>query len=207
MVEAGGREAVIGGNVYPKYATRNPVARALVQGFLRQLDRLVAASGARAVHEVGCGEGYLAERLARAGLEVRGTDLSAEAVGAGLRRLAAGGPEVALEVRDLYALRPPEDAAELVVACEVLEHLPDPERALETLVALARPHLIVSVPREPLWRLLNLARGRYLTALGNTPGHLQHFSTRRFVDLVGRHARIEEIRTPLPWTMLRCRVR
>ncbi|MDX1541339.1 MAG: hypothetical protein R3349_08030, partial [Geminicoccaceae bacterium] len=105
-----------------------------------------------------------------------------------------------------YRLAAPDDASELVVACEVLEHVPDPERAVARLATLARPHLIVSVPREPLWRVLNVARGRYVRALGNTPGHLQHFSTRRFVELIARHARIEDIRTPLPWTMLRCRI-
>jgi len=27
----------------------------------------------------------------------------------------------------------------------------------------------VSVPREPLWRMLNMARGAYWKSLGNTP--------------------------------------
>jgi hypothetical protein len=65
--------------------------------------------------------------------------------------------------------------------------------------------LILSVPREPLWRLLNIARGHYMCSFGNTPGHLQHWSASRFRSLVGRHAEIVESRTPLPWTMLLCR--
>ena len=40
-------------------------------------------------------------------------------------------------------------------------------------------HLLVSVPREPLWRALNMLRGAYWRALGNTPGHLNHWSKRR----------------------------
>ena len=44
--------------------------------------------------------------------------------------------------------------------------------------------LLVSVPREPLWRGLNLARGSYLRELGNTPGHLNHWSKRRFASLL-----------------------
>ena len=39
-------------------------------------------------------------------------------------------------------------------------------------------HLLVSVPREPLWRALNVARGAYLRELGNTPGHVNHWSKR-----------------------------
>ena len=94
-----------------------------------------------------------------------------------------------------------------MLCCEVLEHVPDPARALAVLAALARPHLIVSVPREPLWRALNLARGRYWRALGNTPGHLQHWSTPAFLALLQQHLEVVELRTPLPWTIARCRVR
>ena len=196
-------EPVIGGNVYPKYTTRNLIARRLVDGFLHHLDDLVRSTGARRIHEVGCGEGHLATRLARAGYQVRGTDLSPAAIVEGRQR--AAGLSLDLEVADLYELTAPGDAAELVLCCEVLEHVPDPERALARLCELAKPHLIVSVPREPLWRMLNMARGRYLAELGNTPGHLQHFARGRFVELVGRFATVEEIRTPLPWTMLSCR--
>ena len=205
MIHEGPAGAVIGGNVYPKYATRNPIARAMVGGFLRTLDELVAATGARSVHEVGCGEGHLLTRFRDMGLTARGSDLSAAAIDEARIRLAERGPEVPLQVRDLYALAPPADAEDLVVCCEVLEHVPDPGRAFAVLARLARPHLIVSVPREPLWRILNVARGRYVTAFGNTPGHLQHFSTRRIIDLAARHVEVVEVRTPTPWTMLHCR--
>jgi 2-polyprenyl-3-methyl-5-hydroxy-6-metoxy-1,4-benzoquinol methylase len=196
---------VIGGNVYPKYTTRNPLARLLVDNFARSLDGLVERTGARQVHEVGCGEGFLSSRLANRGLRVRGSDLSAAAIEEARTRAGEHGLAIPFQVADLYSLSPDTDAAELVICCEVLEHVPDPERALRTLAGLARPWLILSVPREPLWRLLNMARGHYLRSLGNTPGHLQHWSASRFRHLVGCHAEIVESRTPLPWTMLLCR--
>ena len=89
----------------------------------------------------------------------------------------------------------------------VLEHLDDPARALGVLLRLAQPHPIVSVPREPLWRMLNMARCRYWRALGNTPGHLQHWSTRGFLALLEDQLEVREVRTPLPWTMALCRRR
>jgi hypothetical protein len=64
----------------------------------------------------------------------------------------------------------------------------------------------VSVPREPLWRVLNLARGAYWTQLGNTPGHLNHWSRSAFVRLLLRHGEVVEARSPFPWTMLLVRV-
>jgi 2-polyprenyl-3-methyl-5-hydroxy-6-metoxy-1,4-benzoquinol methylase len=114
---------------------------------------------------------------------------------------------VTFRVADLHDLNPPEAGAELVVCCEVLEHLADPARALALLARLAQPHLIVSVPREPLWRVLNVARGRYWAAMGNTPGHLQHWSARDFLALLEHHVEVREVRTPLPWTMALCRRR
>ena len=113
-------------------------------------------------------------------------------------------------VRSVYELSEHEDRADLVVCCEVLEHLQDPRAALTRLEAAADRHLILSVPREPLWRALNVLRGAYLRDLGNTPGHVQHWSRRafvRFVSAVSTRFDIIDQCTPTPWTMLFCRRR
>ena len=73
--------------------------------------------------------------------------------------------------------------------------------------ACAKRWLLVSVPREPLWRGLNMARGAYWKDLGNTPGHLNHWSKRSFVALLSRHGEVVEARSPFPWTMLLVRLR
>lgn len=200
-------EPVAGGNHYPKYTTHNPLARLLVDGFMGALADLAERTGAGQVHEIGCGEGFLSTMLARRGFTVRGSDISPSAVADARCRAAELGLPIAFRVADLHSLRSPEDDAELVVCCEVLEHLADPAAALALLARLAQPHLIVSVPREPLWRMLNMARGRYWTALGNTPGHLQHWSTRSFLAMLESHVDVCEVRTPLPWTMALCRRR
>ncbi len=75
-------------------------------------------------------------------------------------------------------------------AIEVLEHVPDPEHTVAEMARVASGHLLVSVPREPLWRGLNMARGAYLKELGNTPGHLNHWSKRSFVELLSRHGEV-----------------
>jgi 2-polyprenyl-3-methyl-5-hydroxy-6-metoxy-1,4-benzoquinol methylase len=201
------RAAEGGGNVYDKYSTLHPIERRLVSGFLAQLVQLVDQTGAGEAHEVGCGEGELALRLAARGLRVRGSDAFAEVIGEARRRAAAAGAEVAYETRPVQELDPERDAAELVLCCEVLEHLDDPAAALETLTALAQPWLIVSVPREPLWRALNLARLKYVRDLGNTPGHLHHWSRGGFVRFLEPRLEVVEVRSPLPWTMALCRVR
>jgi 2-polyprenyl-3-methyl-5-hydroxy-6-metoxy-1,4-benzoquinol methylase len=199
--------AELGGNVYDKYGTSNPVARRLMAGFMSDLDELVERSGASEAHEVGCGEGEVSIRLARRGIRVRGTDAFPRVLEEARRRAAAAGVEVDFEAAAVEELDPATHAAELVLCCEVLEHLEDPRRGLEMLARLARPWLIASVPREPLWRALNLARLSYVGALGNTPGHLSHWSKRGFERFLGERFEVVEIRSPIPWTMALCRAR
>jgi 2-polyprenyl-3-methyl-5-hydroxy-6-metoxy-1,4-benzoquinol methylase len=199
-----------GGNVYDKYRTRHPVERRLVEGFVNQLAGLVARTGATEVHEVGCGEGELLLRLAAGGLwpanaSLRGSDVSTEVIEEARRRAGAAGVDIRFKAASIHGLDPVEDSAELVLCCEVLEHLDDPVAGLEVAARLARPWLVVSVPREPLWRALNLARLKYVKALGNTPGHRQHWSRRAFLDFLDRRVELVDVRRPLPWTMALCR--
>ena len=175
-------------------------------GFMSQLDELVERTGATEAHEVGCGEGELAIRLAHRGIRMRGTDAFPQVLEEARRRAADAGVEIDFEATPVEDLTPNRHAAELIVCCEVLEHLDDPERALDVLAGLARPWLIASVPREPLWRALNLARLSYVSDLGNTPGHLSHWSKRDFVRFLTRRFEVTEVRSPTPWSMVLCRV-
>lgn len=196
---------IVVGNVYDKVGTRNPIARALIRGFMAGFDALLDQSGAREVHEVGCGEGNLSARLRDKGLIVRGSDFSEIIIAEARRRHDAAG--IRFDVRSIYDLAPDVDSAPLVVCCEVLEHLDDPERALTNLAAIVREWCILSVPREPIWSLMNLARGKYLSDWGNTPGHVQRWGSRDFLAMVERHFEIVDVRRPLPWTMVLARPR
>src|SRR3712207_324087 len=99
-----------------------------------------------------------------------------------------------------------DDAFDVASAIEVLEHVPDPAHTVAEMARVASGWLLVSVPREPLWRGLNMARGAYWKDLGNTPGHLNHWSKRSFVQLLSKHGEVVEARSPFPWTMLLVRV-
>jgi 2-polyprenyl-3-methyl-5-hydroxy-6-metoxy-1,4-benzoquinol methylase len=196
---------VVVGNAYDKYGSRNPLVRAIMRGFENALAELVARAAPSSIHEVGCGEGYWVLRWKRDGFDARGSDFSQEAIR--LARLNAaehGLPAELFGVRSIYELEPERDGADLVVCCEVLEHLERPEDALRALERVVRRHLIVSVPREPLWRALNLARGKYAARLGNTPGHVQHWSRSGFTRLMARHFDVVAVRSPVPWTIALC---
>jgi 2-polyprenyl-3-methyl-5-hydroxy-6-metoxy-1,4-benzoquinol methylase len=91
---------------------------------------------------------------------------------------------------------------DMATAIEVLEHVPDPETTVAEMARCASGHLLVSVPREPIWRMVNFARGQYVKDWGNTPGHVNHWSKRSFVSMLAQHGDVIEARSPFPWTML-----
>jgi 2-polyprenyl-3-methyl-5-hydroxy-6-metoxy-1,4-benzoquinol methylase len=189
------------GNTYDKYGSTNPVVRRLMATFEADLDELFVAAAPASVLDVGCGEGVLTEQWAdRLGSgRIVGVDLDDPK----LRAEWARRQRPNLEYRTMTAGDLPFDAAEfeLAAAIEVLEHVPDPEHTVSEMARVASRHLLASVPREPLWRGLNMARGAYLRQLGNTPGHVNHWSKAAFVRMLGRHGDVREVRSPFPWTM------
>jgi 2-polyprenyl-3-methyl-5-hydroxy-6-metoxy-1,4-benzoquinol methylase len=199
-------EAVPTGNTFDKYGSANPVVRRLMAGFESALQELLDLASPGSVLDVGCGEGVLTERWARrlAPATVVGLDLEDPKLAAqwqarrreNLRFQTGSAAELPFGDREF----------DLVAAIETLEHVPEPELALAEMARVAARHLLVSVPREPLWRALNLARGAYVRELGNTPGHVNHWSKRSFAALLARHGELTELRAPFPWSMALVRV-
>ena len=200
-------DGIIAGNLYDKYGTKNPFARYLMKGFINSLNELDAATGALEIHEIVCGEGNLSVGLAKQNKTVSASDFSKQIIAKARENAEKHHVDINFKVAGIYDLTPENDAAELIICCEVLEHLEDPQRELRILTQLAKSYLIISVPREPLWNILNLARGKHITRLENTPGHVQHWSKRGFLKMVGNYFHICEVKTPLPWTMVLCRTK
>ena len=194
------------GNTFDKYASRNPISRRLVDGFLRAHEELLAKTTASGILDIGCGEGFLLSRIRSAHPTSR---LLAMDLDEGVVREANNlCPEPHYLQADAQYLPLRDGCVELVVACEVLEHVPSPGKALQEIhrVLASGGYLLASVPWEPVWRILNLARAKYVSALGNTPGHINHFRRREFRQLVQQFGfEIVEVRRPLPWTFLLAR--
>lgn len=198
-------KGVVVGNTYDKYGSRNPIVRKIMRGFESTLLELVNIANPSSIYEAGCGEGYWVLRWCEQGLAVRGSDFSSTVIElAKTNAIERNLPADLFNQRSIYELQPDEDSADLVVCCEALEHLAQPETALQVLNRIAQKHAIFSVPREPIWRVLNIARGKYWSQFGNTPGHIQHWSQRDFIELVSRYLKVEQVRAPFPWTMLLC---
>jgi SAM-dependent methyltransferase len=125
-----------------------------------EFDRLPLGPGSR-VLDLGCGEGRHAVAAARDAGEVVGVDLDPDRLRAAREdydTYAEGTPGSFLR-GDALSLPFADDAFDVVVCSEVLEHIPDYEAALGELRRVCRPGgtLAVSVPREGpervCWRL------------------------------------------------------
>ncbi len=199
-------EAVPTGNTYDKYGSTNPVVRRLMAGFHGSLDELFERAAPESVLDVGCGEGVLTSEFAERvnGGRVVGIDLEDAKLQEEWEQRRR--PNCEYRVEEATSLSFGDDEFDMAAAIEVLEHVPDPEATVTEMARVAARHLLVSVPREPLWRGLNMARGAYWRSLGNTPGHVNHWSKRSFVELMSRHGKVEEARSPFPWTMLLVRL-
>jgi len=175
------------------YESPNNLAR-----FRRTLDFVLPGDS---VVEVGIGRGFLGTRLLRDGgaASYLGFDLFEHNAAATRQTLAVNGYADAgtAEVGDLYELTPADvTGADLLVCCEVLEHLPDPDRALEVL-ADALPEgteLLITTPllgrMETIWEhvaIFGVARLRRMLELaGLTVHHVEPLANQWVLLLASR---------------------
>jgi SAM-dependent methyltransferase len=181
----------------------------LIQNYFRTVDGLVRQSGMAArpsvkAIEIGCGEGHSTKRLRD--LLPDHIELSASEYVDHLVPIAQrNNPSVPISQESAYETKHKDESFDLVFLLEVLEHLDYPDKALQEISRILKKdgYLILGVPREPLWCTLNMARGKYLTSLGNTPGHLNHWSTFMLRNFIEKHfGPVHLVKTPLPWTIV-----
>ena len=179
-----------------KYQTGNPVMLKVIDRFMTKVVGRIDALRPERILDVGCGEGFLAERLSRLSPapEYRGIEINPDALAVARERL----PDLEFIQGDI--LEPSTETwADVVTCLEVLEHLDDPTRAVVNLARRTSAWAVVSVPWEPYFRTGNLLRGKYLPSLGNHPEHIQQFTPKSFRKLLRNGFGVVEIDTCFPW--------
>ena len=195
-------EEKIARNVYDKYHTKNPIARYLMTNFLNHFDKNFGRINSYKCLEVGCGEGYLLSHIKELSpaTYLEGIDFSEKIIDFARNH----NPDITFKAASVLDLPFEREEFDLVIACEVLEHIDDYHKALDEIQRVGSKHFILSVPQEPVWRMLNMARFKYLGQLGNTPGHVNHWSRRSFLKLIEQYFEIESKHSPFPWSMVLC---
>lgn len=190
-------ESPVAGNCYDRYHARNPLARHLMNRYMDVIREVLQPLDALRILEIGCGEGHLTAFIhsVKPNAEIVGADLSERIVGFA----RAAYPGLRFDVANIYDMDYDAGSFDLVVASDVLQHLHDPQRALREMVRVTKRWALVTVPREPMWRMLNIMRLSYLDHLGNPPGHVQHYSRGDFLNILRGHFRLIRVDYPPPW--------
>jgi len=184
-----------------KHESRNPIQRALIDNFHARAAHLIRRARPRSILDLGCGEGFAISAMLDAGVDASftGIDLSADAIDFARSRL---GDRATLEVADARDLAADGRRFDMVMMLEVLEHIPEPQTILPIVERLTRQHVLFSVPWEPFFCGLNLARGKNVRRLGNDPEHVNHWTRTGFVHFVGRRFRVLDTPMAFPWAMV-----
>lgn len=183
-----------------KYEDTNVISKYLVGNYFKAVERLLAKTdNINSAHEIGAGEGRSTMRLNKMVPNLSASEYVAHLVDAAKKN----NTNTRIFQESAYELKYENNAVDLVFLLEVLEHLDYPELALEELNRVSSKYLILGVPREPLWRFLNMCRLKYLKHFGNTPGHLNHWSKSSLIKLIEKkYGKVIAVESPIPWTII-----
>lgn len=187
---------------HEKYQSNNPISRYLIHHFFQNIADLYGKITVKSILDVGCGEGLVLKSLAKnvSTLECHAIDISEAEVIDAKRNI----PFCDVVMGSADQLPFEDNAKELVICSEVLEHLENPDAALKEICRVTSKYAILTVPNEPLWRILNMVRGKYWSDWGNTPDHRNHWTPGGFRKFASAQFVILEERHPVPWNFLLC---
>lgn len=193
----------IPGNYYNKHQSKNILVKYLMKRFHQDLFLKIKETNSKTLLDVGCGEGYTTQLTKKKfpNKHIEGSELEGEAI----RKAREENKDILFTQESIYSLQRKDSSFDLMLATEVLEHLEEPDKAIEEVKRVSKEYCIFSVPSEPLWRIANILRGAYWKDLGNTPGHIQHWNKRSFHSLLKKHFKEVEMRRALLWNIALCK--
>lgn len=185
-------------NFEDKYTKANFLKKKLINNFYNQIESLAKDINCQNALEIGCGHGFSTQYLKKIFKNLEASDIEQRLVDDAKKN----NPEINIKTESIYQLDRQTNSFDLVIALEVLEHLDHTNQAIQELQRVTKKYCLISVPNEPLWRFINILKGSYLKDWGNTPGHINHWSTKSFVKMLSEYFDIIAIKKPLPWTMV-----
>lgn len=195
-----------------KYTESGKIGNMLLDNYFKSVGKLLKKIGKKEIQgfkvlEVGCGAGYSTKRIRSMlpkGVDFSASDFEKENVAEAKENL---GEDFVVTEEDIYNLERKDKSIDLIFLLEVMEHLQSPNDALAELKRVGKKYVIIGVPREPIWRILNMLRLKYWSSLGNTPGHIQHWSKTSLLKfLKSRGFEVVAVENPLPWSIVLVRI-
>jgi len=195
---------IIIGNVFDRFRSKNPIVKLIMNRFIKCFLNLISPLTFKNIIEIGAGEGHIIniiKNLKKKEVTIFASDISIDIL---KDDNMPREENIFLIVFDVNNTPLKQNTFDLVVCSEVLEHLKEVDNTLQEIKRISKKYILFSVPREPIWRFLNMVRLRYLKDLGNTPGHIQHWSKKQFINLIKSKFKIIKTYSPIPSTIILC---
>jgi ubiquinone/menaquinone biosynthesis C-methylase UbiE len=185
-----------------EYGSSNALVKMMIENYYEKIKDIIKVYFREnmTVLEVGCGAAESSDKIFKMlnGQQFVISDYDIRYV----NKIREHKPYLKVSQESVYELKRAENSFDAVFFLEVLEHLENYELALSELFRVSKEYVIIAVPNEPLWRLLNLARLKYIKDGGNTPGHINHWSLFSLTKLISKYGKIIRYYQPLPWIIL-----
>lgn len=188
-----------------EYKSQNTIVKYLFENFFRTIKKIIETLGLNdRILEIGCGAGESSRRIIKmlSGQYFEVSEYNKQYIEI-LRKTEF---PVKITQESVYHLKRKDNEFDGIILLEVLEHLDDYRAALEEIFRVAKRYVIISVPNEPLWSILNILRGKYIRSLGNTPGHVNRWSRYRIAKLIEEFGTVKTICAPIPWIIVHAEV-
>ncbi|MDW7774286.1 MAG: class I SAM-dependent methyltransferase [Desulfobulbaceae bacterium] len=188
-----------------KYYNKNFIHQYTLGSFFDKIAAEVKFINPNNALEFGCGEGLFLEELKKRDViinDLTGIDLRKDAIEYAQKLHS----EYYFECIDIFDFNP-DKKFELVIASQVLEHLLNPPSFLTKLACLSSHYLLLTVPWEPWFQIMNLLRGRDILRLGNHPEHVNRWNKNEFCSLILRFADIKHTILSFPFIIIVAEVR
>ena len=185
-----------------KYCSRNPVKQYLIRRYQQAMMEMLQPLKYHSILDIGCGEGfnlqYLKAHLDNDHIRLSGMDIRHPA----LLKAQTLCPSADLFCGNIFQLPVKPAVFDVVLCLEVLEHLQDPDTAIQNILSLSRNYCLFTVPHEPWFSTGNLLAGKNLYLWGKDPEHIQHWGYTSFLYLISRHAPLIQTVKSFPWSMV-----
>lgn len=187
------------GPTQTKYEALNPILRYANHQYFATIRNLLRSVSAESLLDAGAGEGAVLSDIGHYGID-RVVALDIDPERSSLAKASLTNTHVV--IGDAHDLPFGSNSFDLVLLLEVLEHLGDPEAVVKEVQRVTKRYVLGSVPHEPWWRFGNMLRLKYWRDWGNTPEHVNHWSSRGFQALVSSRFNILKVAHPFLWTFV-----
>jgi 2-polyprenyl-3-methyl-5-hydroxy-6-metoxy-1,4-benzoquinol methylase len=150
------------------------------------------AQAGEEILDLGCGSGAYTRELAKLGAIVTATEIAPTPLALAERNVGDLAERVEFRLEDAQSLSFADESFDKVLLTEVIEHLPQPDRAILEVARVLRPGGLLVVTTPSRFSPMNLAydvKRRVRRYAFNE--HLHELTPGSFRRLVGRHLRVE----------------